>query len=121
MSPQDLLRFQTVGQRVVRRQVGNACPHAAVHLRIELVGSRLLNRDAEVSVLRHVRDDLLATTGPGREWIALFERAQTPLMAMLLGDQRLSDMAANLVRVRAGWPGMNDRLRPKGTLSGGCC
>jgi murein tripeptide amidase MpaA len=64
---------------------------------IELIGSRLLNRDTEVLTLRHVRDDLLGTTGPGREWIALFERVQTPLVGMLLSDQRLSDAAASLL------------------------
>jgi hypothetical protein len=44
-----------------------------------------------------VRDDLLGTTGPGREWIALFERVQTPLVGMVLEDQRLADAAASLV------------------------
>jgi murein tripeptide amidase MpaA len=64
---------------------------------IELIGSRLLKRETEVSTLRSVRDDLLGTTGPGREWIALFERAQTPLVGMVLEDQRLADAAASLV------------------------
>ena len=44
-----------------------------------------------------MRDDLLGTTGPGREWIALFERVQTPLVGMVLEDQRLADAAASLV------------------------
>jgi hypothetical protein len=64
---------------------------------IELIGSRLLGREAEVSTLRSVRDDLLGTTGPGREWIALFERVQTPLVGMVLEDQRLADAAGSLV------------------------
>jgi murein tripeptide amidase MpaA len=54
---------------------------------IELIGSRLLKRDTEVSALRGVRDDLLGTTEAGREWIALFERVQGPLVAIVLGDQ----------------------------------
>lgn len=68
---------------------------------IELIGSRLLKRDTEVSALRRVRDDLLGTTEAGREWIALFERVQGPLVAIALGDQRLSDEAAGLAE-RAG-------------------
>ena len=68
---------------------------------IELIGSRLLKRDTEVSALRGVRDDLLGTTEAGREWIALFERVQGPLVAIVLGDQRLSDEAASLAE-RAG-------------------
>jgi hypothetical protein len=64
---------------------------------IELIGSRLLKREEEVSTLRSVRDDLLGTTGPGREWIALFERVQTPLVGMVLEDQRLADAAGSLV------------------------
>ena len=68
---------------------------------IELIGSRLLKRDTEVLALRGVRDDLLGTTDAGREWIALFERVQGPLVAIVLGDQRLSDEAASLAE-RAG-------------------
>jgi hypothetical protein len=64
---------------------------------IELIGSRMLKREAEVSALRSVRDDLLGTTGPGREWIALFERVQTPLVGTVLGGQRLADSVASLV------------------------
>ena len=46
---------------------------------IELIGTRLLKRDTEVAALRRVRDDLLATTEAGRDWIALFERVQSRL------------------------------------------
>jgi murein tripeptide amidase MpaA len=68
---------------------------------IELIGFRLLRRDDEVSTLRNVRDELLGTTAPGREWIALFERVQTSLVGVVLGDQRLADAAASLIE-RAG-------------------
>jgi hypothetical protein len=64
---------------------------------IELIGLRLLGREDEVDALRGVRDELLATTPEGREWIALFERAQTPLMGALLEDERLGRRAAELV------------------------
>jgi murein tripeptide amidase MpaA len=68
---------------------------------IELIGARLLGREDEVAGLRRVRDELLATTPAGREWIALFERVQTPLMGVILADQRLTAAAAELV-TRAG-------------------
>jgi hypothetical protein len=64
---------------------------------IELIGLRLLGREDEVDALRRVRDELLATTPEGREWIALFERVQTPLMGALLEDERLGRQAAELV------------------------
>ncbi|MBW3577682.1 MAG: hypothetical protein KY462_08090 [Actinobacteria bacterium] len=68
---------------------------------IELIGTRFLGGEAEVSALRHVRDDLLATTAAGRRWIALFERVQLPLVGVVLGDERLSEEAAVLIE-RAG-------------------
>ena len=64
---------------------------------IELIGVKLLERDTEVSVLRRVRDDLLGSTEAGREWIALFERAQGRLVAGVLADERLSADAAALL------------------------
>jgi murein tripeptide amidase MpaA len=64
---------------------------------IELIGTKLLERDAEVSALRRVRDELLGTTEAGRQWIALFERAQGPLVAVALTDERLSADAAVLL------------------------
>jgi murein tripeptide amidase MpaA len=66
---------------------------------IELIGSQLLGRETEVSLLRHVRDDLLATTENGRDWIALFERVQSQLLGIVLSDERLSQEAAKLVEL----------------------
>jgi murein tripeptide amidase MpaA len=69
---------------------------------IDLIGNKLLERDTEVSALRRVRDELLATTEAGREWIDLFERAQGRLVAVVLTDERLSaDAAALLERAAA--------------------
>lgn len=65
---------------------------------IELIGAQFFRGDAEVNALRKVRDRLLATTDAGREWIALFERVQTPLLGMLLGDEALLADAGDLVR-----------------------
>jgi murein tripeptide amidase MpaA len=64
---------------------------------IELIGSRLLGRDDEAAALRRVRDELLATTPAGREWILLFERVQAPLTGIVLADERLAGQAAGLV------------------------
>jgi hypothetical protein len=66
-----------------------------------LIGTRLLERETEVSSLRRVRDELLATTQAGREWIRVFERVQASLIGMVLEDEELSAEAANLV-ARAG-------------------
>jgi murein tripeptide amidase MpaA len=64
---------------------------------IELIGGRLLGARADLSGLRRVRDQMLGTTAAGREWIALFERVQTPLMGVVLADERLGARAAELV------------------------
>ena len=41
---------------------------------------------------------MLATTEAGRAWIALFERAQLPLLTTLMADEQLSSRAAELVK-----------------------
>jgi hypothetical protein len=64
---------------------------------IELIGWRLLGRDTEIRALRRVRDELLGSTGEGRGWIALFERVQTPLLAIVVEDQDLAGRAARLL------------------------
>ncbi|WP_087873270.1 M14 family zinc carboxypeptidase [Arthrobacter globiformis] len=64
---------------------------------IELIGWRLLGRDTEIRALRRVRDELLGNTEEGRGWIALFERVQTPLLAIVLEDQDLAGRAAHLL------------------------
>ncbi len=64
---------------------------------IDLIGTRLLERDTEASALRGVRDDLLGTSEAGREWIALFERAQGRLVGIALSDKRLAADAAALL------------------------
>ncbi|HMG47658.1 MAG TPA: M14 family zinc carboxypeptidase [Allosphingosinicella sp.] len=68
---------------------------------IELIGLKLLGSDTEVSALRTVRDDLLATTAAGRTWIACFERVQHRLLGVVLADESLRKEAASLLE-RAG-------------------
>ena len=65
---------------------------------IELIGARFFTTDAEVAELRRIRDEVLATTEAGRAWIALFERAQLPLLTALMADEQLSSQAAVLVK-----------------------
>jgi murein tripeptide amidase MpaA len=68
---------------------------------IELIGVKFFESDAEIEALRHVRDDLLATTDAGRAWIALFERAQVPLLASLMSNEKLAAQAAELIKTAA--------------------
>ena len=65
---------------------------------IELIGARFLATDAEVTELRRIRDEVLATTEAGRAWIALFERVQLPALTALMADEQLSSQAAELVK-----------------------
>ncbi|WP_405656513.1 M14 family zinc carboxypeptidase [Streptomyces sp. RK9] len=67
----------------------------------DLIGVRLLGRRAEVDAVRRVRDEQLATTEPGREWITLIERVELPVAGLLLADERLAGRAAALIE-RAG-------------------
>ena len=66
---------------------------------IELIGARLLGRATEITSLRRVRDDLLATTDAGRQWIVLFERVQASLLGAVMADERLGREAAELVTI----------------------
>ncbi|MEU5322674.1 M14 family zinc carboxypeptidase [Streptomyces sp. NPDC021056] len=67
----------------------------------DLIGLKLLGRRNEVDALRTVRDDALAKTEAGREWITLIERVELPLAPLLLNDERLAAKAAKLL-ARAG-------------------
>jgi murein tripeptide amidase MpaA len=69
---------------------------------IELIGLWLLGREAEVAALRTVRDERLATTDAGRDWITLVERAQGRLAGAVLADRELSAAAAGLLETAAG-------------------
>ncbi|MFO1361360.1 MAG: M14 family zinc carboxypeptidase [Burkholderiales bacterium] len=68
---------------------------------IELIGLRLFGGDTEAAALRTVRDDLLATTAAGREWIALFERAQFAVLSAAVRDANVVAAAGELIRVAA--------------------
>ena len=65
---------------------------------IELIGLQFFRAQTEVNALRKVRDRLLATTDAGREWIALFERVEVPVLAAAMGDRDLLAETAELVK-----------------------
>ncbi len=69
---------------------------------IELIGLQFFRAQTEVNALRKVRDKLLATTEAGREWIALFERIEQPLLVSMLGARELLSETAALVKRSAG-------------------
>ena len=69
---------------------------------IELIGLQFFRARTEITALQKVRDKLLATTDSGREWIALFERVEVPLLGAMLGDRELLADAAALVKRSAG-------------------
>ena len=69
---------------------------------IELIGLQFFRARTEINALQKVRDRLLATTDAGREWIALFERIEHPLLISLLADRDLLAETAGLVKRSAG-------------------
>ncbi len=77
---------------------------------IELIGARLFDAGTGFSALRSVRDQLLATTPAGREWIALFERAQFGLLSTALRDAQLMGSVGELVQLLARTVGDEDAV-----------
>ncbi|WP_405764852.1 hypothetical protein [Streptomyces sp. NBC_01538] len=67
----------------------------------DLIGLQQLNRQTEVDTLRRVRDDVLASTEAGRDWITLVERVELPVASLLFTDEDLAGRAAALIE-RAG-------------------
>jgi len=68
---------------------------------IELIGMAFLGGEGEVDALRRIRDDVLATTPAGRDWILLFEDLQARVLPVVLGDDALAERAASVIS-RAG-------------------
>jgi murein tripeptide amidase MpaA len=65
---------------------------------IDLIGTMALTSAAQMQAFRTVRDQLLATTPAGREWIAVFERIQIPFLAAVFGDPSLAREATELLQ-----------------------
>jgi murein tripeptide amidase MpaA len=64
---------------------------------IELIGTQVLGRTTELQALQGIRENLLATTDAGLEWITLTERLSAPIAAAVLHDERLAQEAAHLL------------------------
>jgi Zinc carboxypeptidase len=77
---------------------------------IELIGIQLFGSGTEVAALRTVRDDLLASTAAGRDWIALFERAQFGMLSSALRDAKLLAAVGELIRLMARSVGDHDAV-----------
>jgi len=64
---------------------------------IEVIGVAFLGGEQAVDALRRIRDDILATTPAGREWILLFEDLQTRVLPIVLADDALAERVASVV------------------------
>lgn len=64
---------------------------------IELIGSDLFSSSAPLDAMRRFRDEALSRRPAGREWIALYERAQFGVLAALLSKPKLADQAGTLL------------------------
>jgi murein tripeptide amidase MpaA len=65
---------------------------------IELIGTTFFAGSTELTLLRKIRDDRLATTAAGRLWIALFERVQFALLLAVKQDPKLMALAAEVIQ-----------------------
>lgn len=70
---------------------------------IELIGSGIFGTGSAVGGLRRFRDELLSKRPQGREWIALYERAQFGLLAAVMKKPKLLAQAGALLRSATGW------------------
>lgn len=68
---------------------------------IDLIGSSLFSGSRELALMRQIRDERLATTKAGREWIALFERVQFAFMLALRQDVKLMALAGETIATAA--------------------
>ncbi|HKO98449.1 MAG TPA: M14 family zinc carboxypeptidase [Pyrinomonadaceae bacterium] len=64
---------------------------------IEFIGATISAPARGLQKIREVRDERLATTGAGRDLIALFERVQIPLLGLVLADKALTKEAMSLL------------------------
>jgi murein tripeptide amidase MpaA len=66
---------------------------------IDLIGTSFFAGSTEVTLLRTIRDDRLATTAAGRLWIALVERVQFAVLLAVKQDPKL--MAGEVIPIAA--------------------
>ena len=65
---------------------------------IELIGGSFFAGSTEMTLMRKIRDEHLATTAAGRLWIALFERVQFAVLLAVKQDPKLMSLAAEVIQ-----------------------
>jgi hypothetical protein len=83
---------------------------------IELIGLNLFADGSPLRRMRFIRDTLLAKTPAGREWIALYERSQFPLLTLLMRKPKLAAQAAELLKSSAEWLAQDDASIPDAAI-----
>lgn len=68
---------------------------------IDYIGTTIIDRPEIVEAMADLRDDSMAGTEPGREWIDLFERVQGALLAAVLSDDSVMKEAVGLFELGA--------------------
>jgi murein tripeptide amidase MpaA len=63
---------------------------------IDFIGTTMSEQTPAVDSIRALRDDRLATTDAGLDWIALLERVQAPLLSEIMSDESLKKEALSL-------------------------
>lgn len=69
---------------------------------IELIGLDLFGAGTGLRTFRRIRDEVLASTAAGREWVALFERLQFPLLARVIASPKMTKQAKDLLVAAGG-------------------
>ena len=69
---------------------------------IDHIGTVVFDHPQIVEEMADMRDDGMARTRPGREWLELFDRLQGPVLAAVLADESLLEEAGRLFDAAAG-------------------
>jgi hypothetical protein len=69
---------------------------------IDYIGTTILDRPEIVEAMADMRDDGMARTAPGRDWLDLFERLQGPILSAILTDESVMQEATRLFDAVAG-------------------
>lgn len=63
---------------------------------IDYIGTTVFDRPQIVEAMADMRDDGMARTVPGRDWLELFERLHGPVLSAMLGDDTVMNEATRL-------------------------
>ena len=77
-------------------QGGPTDPDGADRCGIDYIGTTVFDRPEIVEAMADMRDDDMARTAPGRDWLDLFERLQGPVLSAALADESIMKQAARL-------------------------